>query len=521
MAGTEYNRFLEMHLVGLGAADPNKDQTQLDQEKYDFAGGHNAYWMAYIEKHNNGENSAGTKQFHHVLGKAKENGEFVTKQELEPLRYCACYVSLESLKPGQPILPELASVVEWVSADKGVNGLPIKGKLRINSHGSSADGAKFSMGNSSLSPDDLVDALIRHGLAGKQNDPPNDPPKNFFWKPDKSVLACESCRKSFTFVRRRHHCRKCGGLFCDDCTKGRIMLKNPLTKNGHENGKVEDCRVCNGCVAADLRKHWERDSDRAKGADDHLNRTKATAGLTQITLACCLTARTEQDFGSVLAPFAAKSLAGRFVGRLSSRGIHGIQVAGSYEILAGDDNKLVFGIQFPGNDGRMEMPAGHNSAFDNFRGAISERHCKKIPRSILGFDRALTEGRQYKAINHIKFKPAPGGHGLKVDFYSNEAALVRSVLEKNWTFHSWRRQDLQLAATQSTRLAGLLAEEPRRFMDRAVDVIGGRGPMMTILFTAPQRNLTVYFEKNNDDKYLILEGFETRSFKEYKISAIS
>lgn len=44
-------------------------------------------------------------------------------------------------------------------------------------------------------------------------------PKNL-WKPDTLASVCDNfyCRVKFTVLERRHHCRKCGGVFCHRCT---------------------------------------------------------------------------------------------------------------------------------------------------------------------------------------------------------------------------------------------------------------------------------------------------------------
>ncbi|TYZ57846.1 hypothetical protein PybrP1_003010 [[Pythium] brassicae (nom. inval.)] len=38
-----------------------------------------------------------------------------------------------------------------------------------------------------------------------------------FWMSDRSSKACYECEVLFTFVRRRHHCRSCGQIFCAQC----------------------------------------------------------------------------------------------------------------------------------------------------------------------------------------------------------------------------------------------------------------------------------------------------------------
>jgi hypothetical protein len=51
------------------------------------------------------------------------------------------------------------------------------------------------------------------------------------WHPDAKHPKCELCETNFTFMRRRHHCRFCGKVVCDACSKNRC--------NSH--------RICNVC----------------------------------------------------------------------------------------------------------------------------------------------------------------------------------------------------------------------------------------------------------------------------------
>jgi hypothetical protein len=44
------------------------------------------------------------------------------------------------------------------------------------------------------------------------------------WEQDKSRDCCSRCSKNFTFFRRRHHCRKCGKLFCSECCHNKFSL---------------------------------------------------------------------------------------------------------------------------------------------------------------------------------------------------------------------------------------------------------------------------------------------------------
>jgi hypothetical protein len=44
------------------------------------------------------------------------------------------------------------------------------------------------------------------------------------WQPDTEVTECPICKRTFTFMFRRHHCRKCGRVVCNDCSPHRIII---------------------------------------------------------------------------------------------------------------------------------------------------------------------------------------------------------------------------------------------------------------------------------------------------------
>ncbi|KAJ9465257.1 3-phosphoinositide-dependent protein kinase 1 [Diplonema papillatum] len=58
------------------------------------------------------------------------------------------------------------------------------------------------------------------------------------WVSDDTVDTCRSCKAQFTFTNRRHHCRKCGDIFCNSCSSRQIGIP------GLYQGKV---RVCDDC----------------------------------------------------------------------------------------------------------------------------------------------------------------------------------------------------------------------------------------------------------------------------------
>ncbi|KAI9482651.1 MAG: hypothetical protein EXX96DRAFT_615661 [Benjaminiella poitrasii] len=86
----------------------------------------------------------------------------------------------------------------------------------------------FSISNSNS----LSKILAR--LRGQKND-------KEFWMPDEQCKECYKCRKPFTFLRRKHHCRTCGQIFCGKCASH--VISGKVFK---QKGQV---RVCNFCYA--------------------------------------------------------------------------------------------------------------------------------------------------------------------------------------------------------------------------------------------------------------------------------
>eukprot|EP01103_Thecamoeba_quadrilineata_P014312 TRINITY_DN4231_c0_g1_i2.p1 TRINITY_DN4231_c0_g1~~TRINITY_DN4231_c0_g1_i2.p1 ORF type:complete len:310 (-),score=62.09 TRINITY_DN4231_c0_g1_i2:71-1000(-) len=62
------------------------------------------------------------------------------------------------------------------------------------------------------------------------------------WVPDKNVSVCAQCQTLFTTLRRKHHCRLCGRIFCDKCSSRKVRLI--------EQGYALPVRVCDGCYNA-------------------------------------------------------------------------------------------------------------------------------------------------------------------------------------------------------------------------------------------------------------------------------
>ncbi|OWK55494.1 Lateral signaling target protein 2 [Lonchura striata] len=64
------------------------------------------------------------------------------------------------------------------------------------------------------------------------------------WVPDSTCSQCSACRSPFTLLRRRHHCRCCGKIFCARCSPNTAVLPY--------YGQTKPVRVCTHCYTTHL-----------------------------------------------------------------------------------------------------------------------------------------------------------------------------------------------------------------------------------------------------------------------------
>ncbi|EXX79916.1 uncharacterized protein OCT59_021526 [Rhizophagus irregularis] len=70
-----------------------------------------------------------------------------------------------------------------------------------------------------------------------------------YWMADDTCRECYDCKATFTMLRRKHHCRICGQIFCSKCASNLI----PGGNFSHE-GLM---RVCNFCLKFMMREYGE------------------------------------------------------------------------------------------------------------------------------------------------------------------------------------------------------------------------------------------------------------------------
>ncbi|SNX85550.1 uncharacterized protein MEPE_04259 [Melanopsichium pennsylvanicum] len=75
------------------------------------------------------------------------------------------------------------------------------------------------------------------------------------WERDEEARDCRGCGRHFTFFLRKHHCRRCGRIFCDSCSSKRAQLRiaeivvDPSLPGMAASEAIAPTRVCNGCHA--------------------------------------------------------------------------------------------------------------------------------------------------------------------------------------------------------------------------------------------------------------------------------
>lgn len=64
------------------------------------------------------------------------------------------------------------------------------------------------------------------------------------WLPDASTSKCSGCKTDFSFFTRKHHCRKCGYIFCHNCSNNKFDLTRRLKRPGNYKIETGEVRVC-------------------------------------------------------------------------------------------------------------------------------------------------------------------------------------------------------------------------------------------------------------------------------------
>ena len=116
--------------------------------------------------------------------------------------------------------------------------------------------------HSAAQPISIVTTLTRSSTASSGSITPSSiQPTRSHWKPDASATQCEApgCSLAFSFLARRHHCRRCGGIYCAN----HAGVTVPLDENADINEGGSWHRACDGCF-----RDWDGYSRTSVGTRD-------------------------------------------------------------------------------------------------------------------------------------------------------------------------------------------------------------------------------------------------------------
>ncbi|KAH6998456.1 hypothetical protein BGZ61DRAFT_471089 [Ilyonectria robusta] len=88
-------------------------------------------------------------------------------------------------------------------------------------------------------------------------------PTRKHWKADMESSVCDdaTCKRSFSYFTRRHHCRKCGNIFCDWHSSFLV----PLDQNATFNPRAAPARTCSHCFE-EFKVWYSRNNSQASSA---------------------------------------------------------------------------------------------------------------------------------------------------------------------------------------------------------------------------------------------------------------
>lgn len=110
-----------------------------------------------------------------------------------------------------------------------------------HSEGSSASSTRSRASSTTAGPPEVIDLTASspppHQETGQGNRLariPSDRSRQYLvprWQPDSEVNECPICHRPFTWMFRRHHCRKCGRVVCNECSPHRITIPRQYIVN--------------------------------------------------------------------------------------------------------------------------------------------------------------------------------------------------------------------------------------------------------------------------------------------------
>ncbi|KAL6058372.1 early endosome antigen 1 [Balamuthia mandrillaris] len=126
------------------------------------------------------------------------------------------------------------------------------------------------------------------------------------WEDDEEVSSCHACQATFNVSHRKHHCRRCGKIFCKKCVSYRVKLRHldygekdqkacyecwhfrnhslPLLKQGTDMWLLylDDSHCASSSASSDVREQLHQDTSSSSSSapsSSLLRKTKVTLKL--------------------------------------------------------------------------------------------------------------------------------------------------------------------------------------------------------------------------------------------------
>jgi FYVE zinc finger len=103
------------------------------------------------------------------------------------------------------------------------------------------------------------------------------------WMDDSESGVCLQCKSAFNFLIRRHHCRRCGGLFCDYCSSRKLLIPSEMIVMHSSNDSEIPNRCCSACAEIVTNFVNHRQTIPPVYSTDSAKATVATAPSSEIT----------------------------------------------------------------------------------------------------------------------------------------------------------------------------------------------------------------------------------------------
>ncbi|EDV28816.1 uncharacterized protein TRIADDRAFT_52065 [Trichoplax adhaerens] len=126
-------------------------------------------------------------------------------------------------------------------------------------------------------PEAIRGASYSKPLASKtiDQDLPENPPPKSQWVPDAAVVSCAVCSEYFSMFNRRHHCRRCGRVVCDDCSRRRCIVSIYGT---------QPVRTCDQCYNRFYAKKSRKEEDNRSNGERQERKLTNNFGTNNLTV---------------------------------------------------------------------------------------------------------------------------------------------------------------------------------------------------------------------------------------------